>query len=112
MMIVGGLFCLVFAWLLIINRKTQTVKQFNIVYAAEQPSLPETTQYSYNFFAHYRKAIGFLAMPLVTNFWDALSDTLHTTSDLIRKIYSGNGQTYALHIIIYITIFYFFTVGS
>ena len=44
-----------------------------------------------------RKALGFLTLPLATRFWDTLTDLLHTAGDLGRRLYTGNGQTYAFH---------------
>ena len=108
----GTTFMLIFLWLMFINRKAQKVKQFNIVYAAERPSRPELTHVGYNFFAHYRKALGSLSQPYVTRFWDILSDFTHSSSDFIRKIYSGNGQTYILHIIVFIVVIYFISFGG
>ena len=48
---------------MIVMRRPQKVRQFNMVYAAERPERPETTHYAHNFFAPYRKALGFLAAP-------------------------------------------------
>jgi len=112
MMIVFGIFASVFAWLYIINRKAQKVRQFNIVYAAERPSRPETTHFAYNFFAPYRKALGFLVAPGITNFWDAVSDGAHAIADKVRSIYNGNGQTYLAHIIAYVVIIYVLINGG
>ena len=36
-----------------------------------------------------------------------MSESLHSIADIIRRIYSGNGQAYVLHIIAYIVIIYF-----
>ncbi len=107
MIIVGVMFVMLLAWLLITNAKAQKVKQFNIVYAAERPFRPETTHMAHNLYAGYNKALGFLMLPYVTNFWNWASDFIHDLSEFIRRIYSGNGQAYAFHIIAYIVITYF-----
>lgn len=112
LMITGVVFALVFAWLLLTNRKTQKVGQFNIVYAAERPSRPELTHVGYNFFAHYRKALGVLSKPYAEKFWDGLSGISHSTADFIRKLYTGNGQTYLVHIIIFVLVVYAFAMGG
>jgi formate hydrogenlyase subunit 3/multisubunit Na+/H+ antiporter MnhD subunit len=106
MYIVGGIFVVVFAWLWYMNRNAQKVKQFNIGYSAERPSLPETTHFAYNFFAPYKKALGFLVSPLITNFWDSASEGVHAISDKVRRIYNGNVQTYAFHILAFIVVVY------
>jgi len=79
----------------------QKVEQFNIVFAAERPRRPEETHFAYNFFAHYDRAIGFLVRPRATAFWDASVEWTHTLGSGLRIFYNGNGQTYALFIIIY-----------
>ncbi len=111
MIIVGVIFTTLFAWLLFVNRKAQRVKQFNIVFAAERPYRPETTHFAWNFFAPYRKALGFLTQPLATRFWETISDLLHTFADHVRRIYSGNGQTYAVHLLGFVVVVYLLRMG-
>jgi hypothetical protein len=111
MIIVGVIFMTLFAWLLFVNRRAQKVKQFNIVFSAERPFRPETTHFAWNFFAPYRKALGFLTLPLATLFWSTLTDLLHTAADLARRFYTGNGQTYAFHLLAFVMIVYLFGMG-
>ena len=107
MLVVGVIFATLFGWLLFVNRKAQMVKQFNIVFSAERPFRPETTHFAWNFFAPYRKAMGFLTQPFVTRFWAALTDLLHSGADLGRRLYDGNGQTYAFHLLAFVVIAFF-----
>ncbi len=111
-MITGGIFITVLAWLFITNRRTQKVGQFNIVYAAERPSRPELTHVGYHFFAHYRKALGAFSRPYAVNFWERLSGGLHASADFVRRIYSGDGQSYLIHIIVFVIIVYAFATGG
>ncbi len=111
MIVVCVIFGTLFAWLLFVNRKAQKVKQFNIGFSAERPYRPETTHFAWNFFAPYRKALGFLVQPFVTRFWGALTDFLHTGADLSRRLYNGNGQTYAFHFIAFVIIVFFVRMG-
>jgi len=106
MLVIGGMFIILLGWLLLMSRKAQKIKQFNIVYAAERPFKPETTHYSHNMFAHFYKAVGFLTIPLATRFWNSVDSTTHALANSFRKIYSGNGQTYIIHILLYIIIVY------
>ncbi|MCF8297640.1 MAG: hypothetical protein K9J13_08880 [Saprospiraceae bacterium] len=107
MITVGVMFAILFSWLAILSRKAQKVKQFNIVYSGERPFKPETTHVSHNIYAGYNKTLGFLVMPWITNFWNYLSDAIHDISDIGKRIYSGNGQTYLIHIMLYIIVVYF-----
>ena len=105
-MVFGGMFGVLFTGLFFMSRKVQKVGQFDIVFQAERPQRPETTHYAYNMFAHYNKALGFLAAPFITQSWKFVYNSFHTISDQLRKFYTGNGQTYALHIMIYVVVFY------
>jgi len=107
-----ALFTVNFLILLFMNRRAEPVKQFNIVYSAERPERPETTHFAYNFFAPYRRAIGFLEYPLVTRFWASLSDLLYAVSGFFRRVYTGNGQTYLLQIVIFIVLTFMLTKGG
>ena len=111
MIVTGVIFATLFAWLLFVNRKAQKVEQFNIVFAAERPYRPETTHFAWNFFAPYRKALGFLTLPLVTRFWGATSDLLHSGADILRRLYTGNGQTYVIHLLTFVIVVYFLRMG-
>lgn len=111
MLVIIAIFVTLFAWLLIVNRKAQRVKQFNIVFAAERPYRPETTHFAWNFFAPYRKAMGFMTEPLVTRFWEAVSELLHSAADILRRFYTGNGQTYAIHLLAFVIIVYVLWMG-
>lgn len=112
MYVTMGIFSVVFAWLFFINRKAVKVKQFNIVYAAERPSRPELTHFAYNFFAPYRKALGFLVTPLATAFWNGVSEGFHSTATFTSKIFKGNSQSYAIHILLYAVISFIITFGG
>lgn len=111
MVVIAIIFATLFAWLLFVNRRAQKVKQFNIVFAAERPYRPETTHFAWNFFAPYRKALGFLTLPLVTWFWESLTDILHSLAEVLRRFYTGNGQTYAIHLLAFVVLVYLLQVG-
>jgi NADH:ubiquinone oxidoreductase subunit 5 (subunit L)/multisubunit Na+/H+ antiporter MnhA subunit len=111
MIIVGCIFMTLFAWLLFVNRRAQKVKQFNIVYAAERPYRPETTHFAWNFFAPYRKALGFLVQPFATRFWDTVAGSLHATADFTRRFYTGNGQTYAIQLLGFVVVVFLLARG-
>jgi len=111
MIVVACIFGLIFAWLLFVNRRAQKVKQFNIVFSAERPYRPETTHFAWNFFAPYKKAMGWLVQPFVTRFWGAVTDLLHTAGDLGRRLYNGNGQIYAFHFLAFVVVVFVLKMG-
>jgi len=112
MTVIGSAFVLVLGWLMIMSSKAQKVKQFNIVFAAERPFKPETTHVSYNIYAGYKKAIGFLVAPGITNFWDTVSQMVLDLAGWLRRIYSGSIQNYTLHVILFIVVFYLIIIGG
>lgn len=107
MWVTFGVFGVPLLWLLMVNAKTQKVKQFNIVFAAERPYKPWTTHFAHNMFAHYNKALGWLIKPKVTGFWNSVSEWAHSAGAMLSYIYTGNGQTYLLHILLYTLVIYF-----
>lgn len=107
-----ALFVVFFLILTINGRKAQWIKQFNIVYAAERPARPETTHFSYNFFAPVRKALGFLEYPFTTLFWDGVADFFHAVAGFFRRVYTGNGQTYLLQMVIFVVLTFMLTKGG
>ena len=103
MAVVAGVWMVPLILLLLVSMtlKIQKVEQFNIVYAAERPRRPEETHFAYNFFAHYDRAIGFMVRPRATAFWNAVVEWNHSLAATLRVFYNGNGQTYALFVIMY-----------
>ena len=108
MYIIGTMFAILLGWLLYTNAKSQKVKQFNMVYSGERPFRPETTHMAHNMFAGYNKALGFIVEPYITKFWNNMAEAIEHLGGFVKRIYNGNGQTYAIYIVIYIIITYFF----
>lgn len=106
MIIVGTAFTLLLVWLAFMSKKIKRIGQFNIVYASERPFRPETTHVSYNIYAGYKKALGFLALPVAGAFWQGMSELLLDFAGWLRRIYSGSMQNYALHVVLFIVVFY------
>lgn len=104
MIVVVAIFVTLLAWLLVLNRRAQMVKQFNIVFAAERPYRPETTHFAWNFFAPYRRALGPLTEPYFERFWQAQTDALHGAAAFARRFYTGNGQVYAFQVVGFVVI--------
>jgi formate hydrogenlyase subunit 3/multisubunit Na+/H+ antiporter MnhD subunit len=111
MTIVGVIFVVLAAGLFIKLPKIQKVKQFNIVFAAEKPETPELTHFAYEFFRPYRRAMGWMVRPYATRFWNGVTESALAVSDSLRKIYTGNGQTYIFHIILFAAVLFLITVG-
>ncbi len=111
MTIVGVIFVVLAAGLFIKSPKVQKVKQFNIVFSAERPETPELTHFAYEFFRPYRRALGWMIAPYAKNFWAAVTEWTLTISDSLRKIYTGNTQTYIFYILMMSVVLFYVTVG-
>ena len=108
MVVTGVVFALCLVWMLINLHNPQSVKQFNIVFAAERPLRPNTTHYAWAFFEPYRDALGFLTKSRAERFWATFGTGINGLGGALRRLYTGNGQTYALHVVIYVVALYFF----
>ena len=108
MVVTGVVFALCLVWMLVNLHNPQSVKQFNIVFAAERPLRPNTTHYAWAFFEPYRDALGFLTRSRAERFWATFGTGINGLGGALRRLYTGNGQTYALHVVIYVVALYFF----
>ena len=108
MMVTMGVFVVPLIFLILFNGRMQKVKQFNIVFSAERPESPQTTHFAHNMFSHMYKALGGFTKPRIQNFWGSVSEWSNSLAGTFRQIYTGNGQTYLLHIILYIVVLYIF----
>jgi formate hydrogenlyase subunit 3/multisubunit Na+/H+ antiporter MnhD subunit len=111
MVVIGVIFTVLFLWLLFLNHRAQMVKQFNIVYSGERPYRPETTHFAYNFYAPYKRALGFLAEPYFERFWQAQTDVLHGTAHFARRLYTGDAQVYTFQLLAFVVLVYLIAMG-
>jgi NADH:ubiquinone oxidoreductase subunit 5 (subunit L)/multisubunit Na+/H+ antiporter MnhA subunit len=102
MNLVGAVFLLTLSWMLLSRTRVQRVKQFNIAFAAERPFTPETTHFAYNFYPYIEKSMGGLVRPRATRFWNGLSEWTHSLASALRSLYTGQAQTYALLVVLYL----------
>lgn len=107
MIVTGVVFVVSLILLLMGRQRVQSVKQLNIVFASERPDSPETIHVAHNVFAHVQKALGGWVKPRATNFWDGVSEWAHSLAVTFSGLYSGNGQTYAFFIVLYVMGLYF-----
>jgi hypothetical protein len=112
MITIGTVFMITLLILKLATRKAHKLEQFDIVYSGERPERPETTHVAYNMYAGFYKAVWPLTLPLVEQFWNWMTELVHETAGFVRRIYSGNGQAYMLHIVLFIIVLFFITVGG
>jgi len=110
--IVGVIVLVPLIWTLVSPTRVQRVKQFNIAFAAERPFTPETTHFAYNFYPYIEKALGGLVKPRATQFWDGVCEWTLALASAVRSVYTGNPQTYANLIVLYIVVMAFLMGGA
>lgn len=59
-----------------------------------------------HFYQFYSPLLAPVVPPLASRFWDSLAATMVAAGGGLRRIYTGNGQTYALHILYYVIALY------
>lgn len=63
------------------------------------------------FFRHYRSLLSPVLALRAEPFWGAVSATVAGAADAARRVYSGNGQTYALQVLSYVLVLYVFVLA-
>lgn len=58
------------------------------------------------FYAFYRSMIGTFVPPVASAFWTGVSAAAMAAAGGLRMVYTGNGQTYALHVLYYFLALY------
>lgn len=58
------------------------------------------------FYRFCQSALAPVAMPLADGFWNGLSRLAVETGGFVRKLYTGNGQTYLLYVLYYVIAIY------
>ena len=112
MLLVVSLFALMFLVLLIFQPKTRKVGQLDIGFSGEVPPPPEELHYAASFAQPYARAWAPLLRPRATRFWIYLTENTEGVVDALRKIYSGNGQTYVLYPVLLVVVFALLGIGK
>ncbi len=107
MAVVGVLFGLVLAVLLIFGPKPKWVRQLDMVFSAEVPPPAEETHYAYAMYRPYERAFAPMLSPRVTRFWGGVSETVGAVTEAGRRFYTGNAQTYLLYAVAMIVLLTF-----
>jgi hypothetical protein len=63
------------------------------------------------FIAYYRPMFRRAMPPVAILFWEGVAATASIAAGLLRKIYTGNGQTYALTVLFYFIALYLASTG-
>jgi len=87
------------------NRKnTRYVTTKDIHTSGEIPEDYENMTYSVNFYQPFERAIEPVMKRKIDTYYNRLGEGFESLFGFLRKIYTGNGQTYAVYVIIFLSI--------
>jgi len=106
---IGVVFVVIFLFLTIKGYKgTRYVGTKDISSSGEIPTENENLTYQLDFFRPFQRAAAPLYKRSMDKIWNDLGNALEAIFNFTRKIYTGNGQTYALFVVIFLVILLIF----
>jgi formate hydrogenlyase subunit 3/multisubunit Na+/H+ antiporter MnhD subunit len=111
MLLTMAMFFVMALVLLVFQPPTRKVRQLDVVYSGEMPPPPDEGHFASQFAKPYARAWGPLLKPRVLRFWITATRDVQGVVDALRKIYTGNGQTYVLYPVLLIVILALLGIG-
>jgi NADH:ubiquinone oxidoreductase subunit 5 (subunit L)/multisubunit Na+/H+ antiporter MnhA subunit len=90
-------------------RKGRYVTTKDIHTSGEIPTENENLTYAVDFYKPFERALGSILKPSVDKFYKIVADTLEDLFDHLRYIYTGNGQTYAMYVVLFLVVLILFS---
>ncbi|MCK5689032.1 hypothetical protein KAI87_07175, partial [Myxococcota bacterium] len=84
--------------------RTTKVKQLDMVFAGEIPPPPEEQHYSVDMYQPFERAFEPVMNSHVKSFWKGVANWTQAVADMLRRLYSGNGQTYLIYAVALVVI--------
>ncbi len=104
-MTIGVVFVVIFTFLTLKGYKgTKEVGTKDISTGGEVPAENENLSYQLDYFKPFERAAAPLYKRSMNKIWSDLGNAMEALFDFTRKIYTGNGQTYAIFVIIFLVI--------
>ncbi len=103
-------FVLAFIFLGLKNRKrTRYVTTKDIHTSGEIPTQNENLTYAVDFYKPFERAIAPVMKRKMDYYYNRFGEGLEAFFNFLRRIYTGNGQTYALYVVIFLVILIIFS---
>lgn len=104
MFIIGAVF------LTIKNRKkTRYVTTKDIHTSGEIPTENENLTYQVDFYKPFERALSGVLKPSIDKVYNKIATNLEQAFDQLRYVYTGNGQTYAMYVVVFLVILILFS---
>ncbi len=108
-LLIGAIFVLAFGYLTLKGRKrTKNVGTKDISTSGELPKEWENLTYQQDYFKPFERAAAPLYSKSMIAIWENLGKNLEAFFGFFRKIYTGNGQTYAFFVVIFLVVLLLF----
>ena len=101
---------LVFAIFLTLKglKETRYTSTKDISTSGEVPLEEENLTFSENFFQPFLRAVGPLMKYRIMVWYRQIGSSVEATADYLRRVYSGNAQTYAIYVILFVVVLLLF----
>ncbi len=108
-MLIGAVFVIVFVFITLKGYKnTKDVGTKDISTSGEIPKEWENLSFQQDFFQPFQRAAAPLYSMNMNKIWKNLGENLEAFFGFFRKLYTGNGQTYALYVVIFLVVLLLF----
>ncbi len=100
---IGGTFFLILIFLTLKGRKgTRGVSTKDISTSGEIPLEDDNMTYQLDFFKPFERAVAPLYKRTITKIYEDLGNGFEALFDFVRKLYTGNGQTYGIYVVAFL----------
>jgi len=89
-------------------KSTRYVTTKDISSSGEVPLAHENLTFSQNFFQPFLRAVEPAMRRQIDKYYNAIANGLESLFEFTRRIYTGNGQTYAIYVIVFVVILLIF----
>jgi len=104
-MIIGAIFVIAAVFITIKNyRTTRYVTTKDIHTSGEIPTENENLTYAVDFYKPFERAIAPVLKRSVDKIYNLFAENLESAFDFLRYIYTGNGQTYAMYVVLFLAV--------
>ncbi len=90
------------------RKKTRYVTTKDIHTSGEVPTENENLTYQVDFYKPFERALGRVLKPSVDEMYNRVAKNLEQAFDQLRFVYTGNGQTYAMYVVVFLVVLILF----
>jgi NADH-quinone oxidoreductase subunit M len=108
MTIIGAAFVVIFVIFNTVYKRSRLVGLKDIHTAGEVPGPEINLHFAVNFYQPFSRGVQGVLKRSADRFYQSIADGLENLFDMMRYIYTGNGQTYAMYVIIFLVFLFVF----